>query len=92
MAGRDSRTQTNPRQPREDPGERQEEGSTPGGLWSRTASHTLIFRMKARSSCSTCDSRESELEQRGGPPVTRVPPPASKQAAREANQGLQGPL
>lgn len=33
----------------------------PGGLLSSTASHTLIFRMKARSNCSTWDSRDSEL-------------------------------
>lgn len=36
----------------------------PGGLLSRTASHTLIFRMKARSNCSTWDSRDSELWRR----------------------------
>lgn len=36
----------------------------PGGLLSSTASHTLIFRMKARSSCSTWDSRDSELWRR----------------------------
>lgn len=33
----------------------------PGGLLSSTASHTLIFRMKARSNCSTWDSKDSEL-------------------------------
>lgn len=33
----------------------------PGGLVSRTASHTLIFRITALSSCSTWDSRVSEL-------------------------------
>lgn len=27
----------------------------------KTASHTLIFRMKALSSCSMCDSNVSEL-------------------------------
>lgn len=36
----------------------------PGGLLSSTASHTLIFRMKARSNCSTWDSRDSELLRR----------------------------
>lgn len=36
----------------------------PGGLLSSTASHTLIFRMKARSNCSTWDSRDSELWRR----------------------------
>lgn len=36
----------------------------PGGLLSSTASHTLIFRMKARSNCSTWDSKDSELLRR----------------------------
>lgn len=36
----------------------------PGGLLSSTASQTLIFRMKARSNCSTWDSRDSELWRR----------------------------
>lgn len=34
----------------------------PGGLLFKTASHTLIFRMNALSSCSTCDSNVSELQ------------------------------
>lgn len=34
----------------------------PGGLLFKTASHTLIFRMNALSSCSTCDSNASELQ------------------------------
>lgn len=33
----------------------------PGGLVFKTASHTLILRMKALSSCSMCDSNVSEL-------------------------------
>lgn len=62
---------------------------SPGGLLSSTASHTLIFRMKARSNCSTWDSKDSELlRQQMLVAQSKVPGPGASSRTSLRTRGL----